>query len=246
MEIVILLLVIIILSIVQSIFGIGLLIFGTPTLLLLDFSFIDSLKILLPPSIAISFLQIINQKTYNPELVYEFKKSFIYYCLPFLISGLLIIKFVMDFINFSLLIGSLLLIISLIRSHSRLNELLSNYLSKYKKVGNIFLGIIHGLTNMGGSFLSILAASAFPDNKSSIRYTVAYCYFIMGIIQYCFISIIFSLNITYMNLFYIIFSVLIYKTIGNRLFAHIKIYQYQRLITLFIFIYGILLLINQI
>ena len=246
MEIGIILLVIIIFSIVQSIFGIGLLIFGTPTLLILDFSFVDSLKILLLPSIAINFLQIINQKTHNTELVEEFKKSFIYSCLPFLIFGLLIMKFAIDFINLSFLIGLLLLMVSLLRSHSRLNELLSNYLSKYKKVGNIFLGIIHGLTNMGGSFLLILATTAISDDKTSTKYTVAYCYFIMGVIQYCFISIFFTLNITYMNFFYIIFPVLIYKTIGNRLFVYIQNYQYQRLITLFIFIYGILLLINQI
>lgn len=41
----------------QSIFGIGLLIFGTPIFLLIDYSFVETLNILLPISITISLLQ---------------------------------------------------------------------------------------------------------------------------------------------------------------------------------------------
>ena len=49
-------------SIFQSIFGIGILILGTPTFLLLGYSYFETLNILLPFSIAISLLQIITTK----------------------------------------------------------------------------------------------------------------------------------------------------------------------------------------
>ena len=49
-------------SIFQSIFGIGLLVFGTPTFLLLGYDFFDVLNILLPHSIVISFLQMISSQ----------------------------------------------------------------------------------------------------------------------------------------------------------------------------------------
>ena len=46
----------------QSIFGVGLLLFGTPTFLLLNYNFLDTLNILLPISISISFLQLFFSK----------------------------------------------------------------------------------------------------------------------------------------------------------------------------------------
>ena len=55
MKIIILL---IITSAIQSLFGVGVLLFGTPVLLLLGYSFIESLLILLPVSISINILQI--------------------------------------------------------------------------------------------------------------------------------------------------------------------------------------------
>ena len=47
--------VIIVLAVVQSLFGVGLLVFGTPTLLLLGYPYQDALAILLPaPLVAVS------------------------------------------------------------------------------------------------------------------------------------------------------------------------------------------------
>ena len=45
-------------AIVQSIFGMGLLVFGTPTFLLLGYSFGEVLNLLVPASVAISALQL--------------------------------------------------------------------------------------------------------------------------------------------------------------------------------------------
>jgi hypothetical protein len=50
--------VIAVLSVVQSIFGMGVLIFGTPTLLLLGYDFVGAIAILVPASFAISLLQV--------------------------------------------------------------------------------------------------------------------------------------------------------------------------------------------
>ena len=47
-------------SIVQSIFGVGLLLFGTPTLLLLEYSYSETLWLLLPCSVTISLIQVVN------------------------------------------------------------------------------------------------------------------------------------------------------------------------------------------
>ena len=47
----------------QSIFGIGLLVFGTPTLMILGYQYSDILSVLLPISCSISLIQIINAQS---------------------------------------------------------------------------------------------------------------------------------------------------------------------------------------
>ena len=49
-----------ILSFVQSVLGIGLLVLGTPTLILMNYSFFETMAIILPSSIAISLISIEN------------------------------------------------------------------------------------------------------------------------------------------------------------------------------------------
>ena len=47
-------------STVQSVFGVGLLVFGTPTLLLLGCSFEETIAYLLPSSALISVMQVVD------------------------------------------------------------------------------------------------------------------------------------------------------------------------------------------
>ena len=59
------LLTVIVTSIIQSVFGVGVLLFGTPLLLLLGYDFIDALIVLLPIYIAINALQIFKHHQYT-------------------------------------------------------------------------------------------------------------------------------------------------------------------------------------
>ena len=56
------LIIIVSLVIIQSIFGVGLLLFGTPSLLLLGYDFANTINILMPVSISISAIQFLSQK----------------------------------------------------------------------------------------------------------------------------------------------------------------------------------------
>tara|TARA_B110000305_G_C19421395_1_gene631116 strand:- start:322 stop:678 length:357 start_codon:yes stop_codon:yes gene_type:complete len=76
--------VIIFLILFQSIFGIGLLLFGTPTFLLLGYNFLEVLNLLLPMSVTISFIQFFSSKKKNKQFIHDFNL----YCLPFLIIAL--------------------------------------------------------------------------------------------------------------------------------------------------------------
>jgi uncharacterized protein len=141
--------IIFLLSIIHSIFGIGLLAIGTPLLLLLNYDFLIILKILLPCSISISGFQIINTK----NISFKYKKL-IYMSLPYVFIGALIIYFFSSNINFKLVIGFSILVILFLKIFLK-NKL--RLLIKNNKTTLIsFAGLFHGLTNSGGSLISLI------------------------------------------------------------------------------------------
>ena len=185
------LIIIVSLVIIQSIFGVGLLLFGTPSLLLLGYDFANTINILMPVSISISAIQFFKSK--NRDI--NFIKEYNLFCLPFLIFFLIIaLKFNYIF-NFKLIVALLLVISSLII----LNKSKFSFKKIFFKIRKLVLmgiGPIHGLTNMGGGFLAIYSTIVSRNNKEFSRYYICYGYLIMGIIQY---STVLILN--YDNLF---------------------------------------------
>ena len=226
-------LVLLILITIQSIFGIGLLLFGTPTFLILGYDFINTLNFLLPISIVISSLQLISFKTQLKKIIFEYNL----FCLPFLALFLIIALNFKDDLNFKIYVATILIVSSILTLKKDTFIPLRKIILKYKKFILIFIGSVHGLTNMGGSFLSVLSASTFPNNKALIRYAVAYCYFIMGIFQFLFIVFLFPIQLGYINIFYVLLSALVFSVFGEKLFASLQNYQYQKLITILIFFY---------
>ena len=96
-------------SIIQSIFGTGVLLLGTPLLLLNDYSFQSSLVILLPTSILINLFQLKN-KLKKVELF--FYKKLLIYTIPLIIIFLYLIS--INPVNINQVIGAFLLIIGLL------------------------------------------------------------------------------------------------------------------------------------
>ena len=103
--------IILFLIVFQSIFGIGLLVFGTPTLMILGYQYSDILSVLLPISCSISLIQIINARKHD---VKTFTIEFIKFSLPGIIIFLpIVILFITNFyLNF--LIAFIMIVLSLI------------------------------------------------------------------------------------------------------------------------------------
>ena len=97
-------------SIVQSIFGVGLLLFGTPTLLIFGYSYDITLWTILPASILISFIQIVG----NYNLI-DSKKNVLFYTLPALILGLTIIISYEDVIDMKSIVGVALIFVGILK-----------------------------------------------------------------------------------------------------------------------------------
>ena len=105
-----------IIVILQSIVGIGVLVLGTPFLLILGFSIVEILFILLPISIVTSFLNLIIISSSNNNLkksTYKELKKFFIVCIPSIFIGLVLLKLLENYINFKFLV-SIVIIFSIV------------------------------------------------------------------------------------------------------------------------------------
>lgn len=239
MSFILLIIIITVFSIVQSILGVGLLVFGTPTLLLLGYSFFETLSIVLPASITVSLLQILESNTSDKK----FRREFNMYCLPFVFAGLVLATFIINNINFHLIVGLMLLTSALLRLSQKLNRHLSKIIYKYRKPYQIFMGTIHGLTNMGGGFLTLYSSSVHDKDKMRTCAGIAYGYLYMGVIQYTMLLLFDTGLLSVKVITFILVAALSYLLFGKRLFhiTHEKIFHH--LITITILIYGIILVV---
>ena len=110
METIIELIIITFLIVIQSIFGVGLLLFGTPSFLILGYDFASTINILMPVSITISVLQFLKSKVSDQKFIKEYNL----FCVPFLVFFLVIALKFNYFFDFKLLVGFLLFFSSIL------------------------------------------------------------------------------------------------------------------------------------
>jgi uncharacterized membrane protein YfcA len=151
--------VVLVLALVQSMFGVGLLLFGTPALLLLGFSFRDALWNLLPASLAISALQLATAGTPDYRLV----RKVVLWSLPAMCGGLWLSFTGSLSIKIDLLVAALLLLAAYFRHAPARVSPLKSYMVRHEHLTLAVIGGVHGLTNMGGSLLSMYAAARYDD-----------------------------------------------------------------------------------
>jgi hypothetical protein len=227
--------IIITLSIFQSIFGVGLLVFGTPIFLQLGYGFFEVLNILLPFSIVISFLQLITKS----ELTDKFVKNFVFFCIPLLILSLVILENIYDQINIILIVAIIMV------SFSTLNILVSKGMLRFRLNQSVrslslaLLGLLHGFTNLGGGFLALISSN-IGNSKLEVRTNIAFGYLVFGAIQILYVNI-FIQSMDLDNLFLIIIPIICFF-ISQIIFNKISGKLFPILINYMVLIYGIFLL----
>ena len=138
--------------------GVGVLVIGTPLMLIIGYNFIFILKILLSISILTSLLNIILIKYDSKPYKFKYKgsilKNFFLICAPSIFVGIFLLKIFQNKINFGIIVSVIIIFSLLIKL---------KFQNKYKKISKklynlliSLLGIIHGLTNSGGTILLLL------------------------------------------------------------------------------------------
>lgn len=230
--------VIFVFSIVQSLFGVGLLVFGTPTLLLMGYPFEVALSYLLPSSIAISVIQTVQ----GWKHITLFRKNVPMLVLPFVAVGLASVMFI-GVANLNILVGTMLIVTAAIRLSSKLNAVSASISKKHFKSGLIVTGLIHGMTNLGGAPLTIITNNIYSD-KASIRSNIAFAYLLMAVTQ---IMILFTMRGATFGASFVILPAVAattYATVGQRAFRVSSEPVYHHLMTAFVLLFGICLVVS--
>lgn len=224
-------------AVIQSIFGVGMLLFVTPILLLLGYSFIDALSVVLPISIAISLLQVIKHVEHIDKV---FFKNVLRYCIPVIVLFLALIASVK--INVAFIMGIFLLLVALKSFFPKIEQSLQ-VVVKYEKLYLLVTGFIHGVSNLGGSLLTVIIYSKnYP--KDTTRVTAAACYAVFAIFQLLTLLIMQSqFTIPYdMRAFFVQIGMVTFLVIEKLLYENINNQKYNRIFAIFLFAAGVALI----
>jgi len=226
-------------AVIQSVFGVGVLLFGTPLLLLLGYDFINALSVLLPISIAINCLQIIKHYQFIDRCFY---KKVLIYSIPLVIGFLFFVSTAK--VNIGLLVGGFLILVAL-KSFFPAIEQRMQEMVKFEKTYLAAMGIIHGLTNLGGSLLTAIVHAKGYD-KNTTRVTVAICYATFAVFQL--ITLIFigsQFELSYSdNMGFLQLGVIVFLLTEELLYSEIDNKKYTQLFAAFLLVSGILLIIK--
>ena len=230
------------LATIQSVVGVGILVLGTPILLILEFRFYDILSFLLPISIFTSFINYL-YFTYKKKIFIKIDalliKIFFFGTIPSVFLGILILKIFENNIDFKILIGLVIALSIYISS-------IKNLIKKINKL-TIYLfllltGIVHGITNSGGTILSIFFN--LLNNKNETRYNLTFFYFFLALTQFLLFISIFEINFNFKVFLTQILIAFLASLFGYYLFKYLSEELFKNLIKVLSIIACVTLLIN--
>ena len=185
MDLTIVYIIIFLLSLIQSIAGVGILVLGTPILIIYKFEMIGIMFLLLPISIITSLLNIVLLRyfyNYREKASISLIKYFFIFCVPSIFIGIFILKKFSDEINFNILVSFIIFVSIILKIKLKSNDFLT---TKSKKIFSIVMGFVHGLTNSGGTLLSLFLLKNNKDNngKKSI-FEIHFFYALLAVAQF--------------------------------------------------------------
>ncbi|GMV50950.1 hypothetical protein FBQ96_04250 [Nitrospirales bacterium NOB] len=161
---------------IQSLFGVGVLLFGTPILLVLGHEFLTVLTILLPISLTINILQVAKDTRHVDR---PFYRQILTLTIPGVILCLLLVaKFRL---NIGGLVGLFLIVAALKSVYGPFNQWIESFV-RWERIYFMVMGIVHGLTNLGGSLLTAIIHTRHYE-KDRTRATTAAAYGTFALFQ---------------------------------------------------------------
>lgn len=228
-------------AIIQSVFGAGVLLFGTPLLLLFGHEFVDVLVVLLPISIGINLLQIAKHHTH---IDFAFYRNILTLTLPPIALFLFLVTHAR--INVSLLIGVFLLFIACKEYSVAIARILDRMMA-FEKTYFMLMGMVHGVSNLGGSLLTALAHHKQYE-KDVTRVTVAASYATFAAVQLLTLRLFSGRQIDVSvnhTVVYLLVGMLVFVLSDEMLYNELGRAKYQRFFAAFLAVSGMVLILKS-
>lgn len=229
--------VIILTATIQSLFGVGVLLFGTPLLLVLGYDFVTTLTTLLPISLAINLVQVGKHFDYIDRAFY---RNILFWTVPPVIACLLLVTQLK--LNIGLAVGVFLLFVAMKNVFPRVNQAIES-LVRYEKSYFAAMGVVHGLTNLGGSLLTAIVHSKHYE-KDVARVTTAASYGTFALFQI--LTLLASLKPEQLppvrNLTLVCAGVGMFFLTEQLIYAKLDAARYRAIFAGFLFLSGLLLI----
>jgi hypothetical protein len=212
-------LIIFLITFVQSIAGVGVLVIGTPVMLIFNFKIIEIMYFLLPLSMLTSLINLYFVNfIFKEKIIFEKKIIKHFFLITFigLIFGLLILKNYSKLINLNIVVSCIIFISIFVKINYSQDKIINLNIRKFFL---FIIGIVHGLTNSGGTLLTLLMF----NNKEGARGTIHFFYFFLAFAQLLILQLITKNNKALdINWYIVIILVLTSTILGNYFFKKFK------------------------
>lgn len=198
----------------QSVAGVGLLLFGTPSLLLLGHGFAETLAIVVPGSLAVSLLQLFGE----PSVPIQRAKKVFLSTAPTLITGLSLILLLNFEARIYFLVAAGLAAAVVLQVFLIVRKTPITLLPSFDWIFLSGIGLLHGLTNLGGGFLATYA-SITGQNRRETRGIIALGYSVFGLVQIALLGLLSPASFSLLTVAAIFIAGGVYLSLGRRLFA---------------------------
>ena len=232
--------VVLICSLVQSVFGVGLLLIGTPLLLLLDVPFGTALWLLLPASLTISLLQLV----LSPRIDRDSVRKVSAYALPSLIVGVLVSLNGIRAPQLDVLVALVLLGSALMRIVGRFASNLRIFSTRHDSAMLALIGFVHGFSNLGGGLLAAYATARHVD-KHAARETIAVAYALFATTQLVVLTLMGNMQIGSVTIVMVCTAAMTFLTLGRIAFRRLSIALFNSIFTVLMLIMAALLIMKS-
>jgi uncharacterized membrane protein YfcA len=221
-------------AILQSVFGVGVLLVGTPILMLFGYPYFEVLSLTLPTSFVISVSQV---SKYYKDINWALVKRALYFTIPMIPIGMIFAGYLGAMVG--IIMGVFLVL-------SSFNFILKKILPPNATNGRLsvvlfFMGLIHGTTNLGGDILPSVVNQKCSLKEQKLATTAA-IYIMFQLTQIIFILIKkYPVDVSKSGICVLI-GFFAYAIVGKRLFKSFKSENYTKHLRIFIRSVAVLLI----
>ena len=162
-------------TLVQNIFGVGILVFGTPILLGLGYDYLQSIGLLLPCSFGVSLLQVLRLSDVEmPDA------NVLCYSMVGVICGVSLLSFLSVPVIVYAITCVAMFFAATLRFHKPLRKRLATVMLSSNTKFYLFNGIFHGFSNLGGILLVVRNnLEAAHHNQSLFNTAIIYLVYVI-------------------------------------------------------------------